>query len=120
MARCEPPCTVGQLKALLMTRLNISPRKGLSLTWWGAVLEPDERTLQLHNPPSFNVVGEVDELQNAFDKEPILLEMGVKLLAGDEPLGVKAAFCALLDDIVQFLTEAAERGCCAVRHLRHV
>lgn len=62
----------------------------------------------------------VFQLGNPGGHRVMACSQGVKLLAGDEPPGVKAAFCALLDDIVQFLTDAAERGCCAVRHLRHV
>lgn len=44
--------------------LKLCPEAVLQIVGRG----PDERTLRLHNPPSFNVVGEVDELEPWYRK----------------------------------------------------
>lgn len=38
-------CTVADLKAIIIQRLNLSLSKHLMLRWWGKVLEPDRETL---------------------------------------------------------------------------
>ena len=104
----EPPCTVGQLKALLMTRLNISPRKGLSLTWWGAVLEPDERTLQELHVQERRVVQDTAPGQKVEKKAPVLeltlRELSQKELESLKELSVvrvraSEGQCVVLEDV---------------------